>query len=227
MLGEGSEMVNTLEDLKKQHLDNYKQAIVELINNNTDVLVSEDIMSLLRKPPLDSMDLIKSKYLDLAKKNKIVLDTIKLDELLDGYRNEVIKCCDDVKKARIVFLEEIVNNTSFLKDTDIIKFNKKDFNELNKKIKKVLKENLQKAVESKIVKKVDSVFSKDIDEIIKKKISDDVVKFVKGSYQRQLLENIDFKILVKDTTLANSAKEHGERHLFTLTNSRLFKQDNN
>ena len=29
MLGEGSEMVNTLEDLKKQHLDNYKP--VELL----------------------------------------------------------------------------------------------------------------------------------------------------------------------------------------------------
>ena len=61
-------MVDTLEEFKKQHLENYRQAIMEIIRNNTDVLVNEDIMSLLRKPPLDSMDLIKSKYLDLAKK---------------------------------------------------------------------------------------------------------------------------------------------------------------
>ena len=63
----------------------------------------------------------------------------------------------------------------------------------------------------------DEIFS------IQKKISDELVKFVKGSYQRQLLENVDFKVLVKDTTLANSTKEHAERHLFTLANSRLFK----
>ena len=93
-------MINTLEEFKKQHLENYKQAIMEIIRNNTDVLVNEDIMSLLRKPPLDSMDLIKSKYLDLAKKNKVVLDTVKLDRMLDSYRNEVVKCCEIVKEIR-------------------------------------------------------------------------------------------------------------------------------
>lgn len=220
-------MVDTLEEFKKQHFDNYKQAILEIIRNNTDVLVNEDIMSLLRKPPLDSMDSIKAKYLDLAKKNKIVLDTVKLDELLEGYRKEVIKCCDEVRKIRVDALEDVVNNTKFSKETDIIKFNKKDFNEINKKVKKVMKDKLQSSVESKIIKKVDSVFSSEVDDSIKKKISDEVVKFVKGTYQRQLLENVDFKILVKDTTLANSAKEHGERHLFTLTNSRIFKQEEN
>lgn len=218
-------MVDTLEELKKQHLDNYKQAIMEIIRNNTDVLVNEDIMSLLRKPPLDSMDVIKSKYLDLAKKNKVVLDTVKLDELLDEYRKDVIKCCDKVKSIRVKALEDIIKKTQFSKDTDVIKFNKKDFNEINKNIKKNLKEQLQESVEKKIIKKVDSVFSDDADDSIKKKISDEVVKFVKGAYQRQLLENVDFKLLVKDTTLANSTKEHGERHLFTLANSRIFKQD--
>ena len=72
-----------------------------------------------------------------------------------------------------------------------------------------------------------SIFIDNIDVSLKKKINDEVIKFVKGAYQRQLLENIDFKILVKDTTLANSAKEHAERHLFTLANSRLFKQEEN
>lgn len=218
-------MVDTLEEFKKQHLDNYKQAIMEIIRNNTDVFVNEDIMSLLRKPPLDSMDAIKSKYLDLAKKNKIVLDTVKLDELLEGYRKDVIKCCDEIKKVRISTLEDVVKNVEFTKDTDIIKLNKKIFAEINKKVKKIIKDQLQDSAEKKIIKKVDSVFSKDVDETIKKKISDEVVKFVKGAYQRQLLENVDFKMLVKDTTLINSAKEHGERHLFTLANSRIFKQE--
>lgn len=220
-------MVDTLEEFKKQHLDNYKKAIIELVNNNTDVLVNEDIMSLLRKPPLDSMDSIKSKYLDLAKKNKIILDIVKLDSMLEEYRNDVIKCCDIVKKVRIETLEKIVNTTEFTKDTDTIKFNKKDFLEINKKVKKSIKDQLKDSVDKKIIKNADCVFSGKIDDQIKKKIVDEIMKYVKGPYQRQLLENVDFKILVKDTTLANSAKEHAERHLFTLANSRIFKQEEN
>ena len=216
-------MVDTLEEFKKQHLENYKQAILDIIRNNTDVLVNEDIMSLLRKPPLDSMDLIKSKFLDLAKRNKIVLDTIKLDELLVGYRKDIIKCCDKVKEIRFNALRDIVKNTEFLKDTDVIRFNKKDFVEINKQVKKMIKEQLQESVEKKIIKSVSSIFAGEIDENLKNKITDEIVKFVKGAYQRQLLENIDFKMLVKDTTLVNGTKEHGERYLFTLNNSRIFK----
>lgn len=220
-------MVDTLEEFKKQHLENYKQAIMEIIRNNTDVLVNEDIMSLLRKPPLDSMDSIKSKYLDLAKKNKIILDTVKLDSMLDNYRKDVLKCCDEIKKLRVDILGDIVDKTQFSKDTDVIKFNKKDFAEINKKVKKVMKDCIQEAVEKNIVKNVETVFTGEIDDAVKKKIGDEVIKFVKGSYQRQLLENVDIKMLVKDTTLENGAKEQGERHLFTLANSRIFKQEEN
>lgn len=220
-------MMDTLEEFKKQHLENYKKAIIELIRNNTDVLVNEDLMSLLRKPPLDSMDSIKSKYLDLAKKNKIVLDIVKLDSMLDAYRSDVSKCCDMIRKIRIESLENIVNGITFVKDTDLIKLNKKDFNEINKKVKKVFKEFLQDSVEKKIVNCVDCVFFDEIDDLKKKKICDEIVKFVKGNYQKQLIESIDFKVLVKDTTLINGVKEQSERHLFTLANSRIFKQSDN
>ena len=218
-------MINTLEEFKKQHLENYRQAIMEIIRNNTDVLVNEDIMSLLRKPPLDSMDLIKSKYLDLAKKNKVVLDTVKLDRMLDSYRNEVVKCCEIVKEIRVSSLESIVDKFEFIKDTDVIKINKKDFNDINKKLKKSMKDQIQLSIEKKIIDNVDCVFTSDIEETVKKKICSELIKFVKGSYQRQLFDNFDFKILVKDTTLANGIKEQGERHLFTLNNSRIFKQE--
>lgn len=218
-------MTDTLEEFKKQHLENYKKAIIEIIRNNTDVLVNEDIMSLFRKPPLDSMDSIKSKYLDLAKKNKVVLNTVKLDSMLEDYRDDVSRCCDKVKEIRVNSLEDIVRNVEFTKNTDIIKFNKKDFTEINKSLKMAIKAHLKESVEKKIIQNVGSVFTGEIDEVVRKKICDEIVKFVKGSYQRQLLENIDFKILVKDTTLANGAKEQGERHIFTLANSRIFKQD--
>ena len=41
-----------VEEFKKQHFANYKQAIIENIKKNTSTLVDEDIMSLLKKPPL-------------------------------------------------------------------------------------------------------------------------------------------------------------------------------
>lgn len=218
-------MIDTMEEFKKQHLDNYKSSILELIRNNTNVLVDEDIMSLIRKPPLDSMDLIKIKYLDLAKKNKIVLDIVKLDNLLDEYRNNIVKCCDLVRKKRTSYLEGIVEKTELSKDMDIIKFIKKDFINLNKELKKIVKTQLQVSIDDKIIKNIDSVFSDNIDESIRNKICGEVKKFVNGSYQKQLLENIDFKLLVKDTTLANGVKEQSERYLFTLANSRIFKQE--
>ena len=61
-------------EFKKQHIETYKNAVRENILNNTNVLVDEDIMSLLKKPPLDSMDFIKSKFLDLAKKMGAIIE---------------------------------------------------------------------------------------------------------------------------------------------------------
>ena len=58
-------------------------------------------MSLTRKPPLDSMDLIKSKFLDLAKKNKIILNIEQLDIILDAYRIKNEKCFEKIKEIRI------------------------------------------------------------------------------------------------------------------------------
>ena len=59
-------------------------------------------------------------------------------------------------------LEDIIKKTQFSKDTDVIKFNKKDFNEINKNIKKNLKEQLQESVEKKIIKRLKSDLKKAI-----------------------------------------------------------------
>ena len=85
-------------------------------------------------------------------------------------------------------------------------------------MKEIVKLNLSQ----EIITKIDGLFSENIDPSIVKKITGDVSKYINGNYQRQLLENIDFKILVKDTILINSFKEQSERYLFTLENSRIF-----
>ncbi len=215
-------MEDTLLKFREQHLNNYRLAILETIKNNTNVLVDEDLMSLIKKPPLDSMDVIKSKFLDLAKKNNVVLNIEVLDQMMDKYRKDLAKSGSLVKKERLDILSDLINNYKFEKDTDIFKIRKKDLEVVNKKIKKILKDDLKEYVEKDIVKNIKKIFVDVEDEVKLKKIVDDITKFVNGMYQRQLLENVDIKILVKDTTLINGVKEQSERYLFTLENSKLF-----
>lgn len=209
-----------IHELLKQHESNYRKAILDNIQNNTLVLVDQDIMSLLKKPPLDSMDLIRVKFLDLAKKNKIVLNTEQLSILLEEYRNYLMSCCEEIKNIRILELSNKVEKTVLKKDHDIIKINKKDFVSINKKIKNLLKDKLLEGYQVCILEKIDSIYIDSVDSTIKDKIIDDLSKYMK-SYQKQLLESFDIKIMVKDTTLMNGTKEQGERYLFTLNNSRL------
>ena len=131
-------MNNELEELKKQHATNYKKAVLEIIKNNTSVLVNEDIMSLFKKPPLDSMDVIKCKFLDLAKKYKIVLDIEYLSKIVDNYRRDVIGFFDEISNYRIEYLTNVVNNEYNEDDGVIVKINKKDFIDINKHNKKII-----------------------------------------------------------------------------------------
>lgn len=212
---------DTIKEIKNLHIINYKNSIIESIKNNSNVLVDNDIKSLLKKPPLDSMDLIKSKFLDVAKKCDTILNIDKLSKMLDKYRVDIIKCCDDIKKTRIDTLISKVDNYVLLKENDVIKINKKDFNDINKKIKKILKESLSKSLEKNIENNIKNIFKDMVDDSILSKFKTDVLKYIKGSYQKQLIENFDIKVLVKDTTLINVVREQSDRYLFTLRNSRI------
>ena len=55
-------------------------------------------------------------------------------------------------------------------------------------------------------------------------IKEELIKF-NSHYQKQILDNFDNKMLVKDNILINSVKESGERYLFTINNSRLLNID--
>ena len=178
-------------------------------------------MLLLKKPPLDSMDSIKVKFLDLAKKQKIILDIEQLDQLLLDFREDASKIGDSLKDIRISNLEKIIKDFNPQKETEIIKFNKKDFTMLNKKMKIVIKEQIKNSLDENIVKNVKSIFTENTDIEKKEKVEEDILKFLNKNYLKQLLESVDFKILVKDTILINAVKEQGERYLFTKMNSYL------
>ena len=217
-------MNDELEELKKQHATNYRKAVLESIKNNTNVLVNEDIMSLFKKPPLDSMDVIKCKFLDIAKKYKIVLDIEYLSRIIDDYRNDVIKFFDKIINYRIEYLTSVVNDEYSEDSNVIIKINKKDFVDINKHNKKIIKNSVLESVENMIVNNVNLIFTKSVDEVSKNKFTLELEKFLKKGYIKQIIENVDFKVLVKDTILINSIKEQGERYLFTMQNSRIFNE---
>ncbi len=207
-----------LEQMKKQHVNNYKNAILDIISNNTSALIG-DIRILIKKPPLETMDLIKVKFLSLAKKNKVILNTDKLDKKIDGFRNNLLKICVEIEELRVKRLTEIVKREK-ITDKEVIKLNKKDFIDINREIKKIFKSEFDESVDS-LLNKLECIFSEDLDVKIKNLIINEITKYIKNNYLKQLLENFDIKILVKDTTLINSIKEQNERYKFTLNNSRI------
>lgn len=207
-----------IEKLKEEHFNTYKNAVIANIENNSTILVKEDLYSLINKPPLDSMDLLKNKLIALAKKNKIVIDNNNLDKILDDYRKEVIKEFDDFIKTRTTFYTNLVTNIKRENDSTTIKILKKDLSNYNKRMKKDIKKIIEDNTDSLIIKKAVNIFK--IDD---PKINSDLNKFINKTYLKQLLENVDIKILVKDATLINSIKEQTERYQFTLNNSHLFK----
>ena len=206
-----------IEKLKEEHFNTYKNAVIANIENNSTILVKEDLYSLINKPPLDSMDLLKNKLIALAKKNKIVIDNNNLDKILDDYRKKVIKEFDDFIKTRTTFYTNLVTNIKRENDSTTIKILKKDLSNYNKKMKKDIKKIIEDNTDSLIIKKAVNIFK--IDD---PKINSDLNKFINKTYLKQLLENVDIKILVKDATLINSIKEQTERYQFTRNNSHLF-----
>ena len=211
----------TVEELKKQHFNNYKETLLSVIENNTNILVNEDINSLIKKPPLDSMDVLKNKFLDLSKKNKTILNTNELSKLLDDYRDDLNKVLDSIKSIRISSLNKKVNSFKYNEDETLV-FYKKDFIDLDKELKKDLKNHMISSYEKVISRNINKVFDKDIDAEIKEKIIEEIDKFINKNYYKQIMDSFDIKVLVKDTILINSINENNERYLFTLSNSRLF-----
>ncbi len=212
-----------VEELERQHLETYKLAILELIRNNTNTLITEDIVSLLKKPPLDSMDLVRNKLVHFSKNCGVILDTEGLNSLLDDYRSKLVDSFSDLLIDRREYFSKIVSDFIPKKQTDIIKIPKKEFALVNRKIKKEAKEKI-KSSNQILLSGLPHIFRDDADEDIKIKIIEMMSKYLTNNYNKDLMENIELKIIIKDTTLVNSILEQGERYLFTKNNSHLFDE---
>lgn len=217
--------MNDMEQIKKQHLNTYKNATKEIVINNTKALVENDIISLIKKPPLDSMDIIKTKLISLAKKEKIILSTEKLDTLIKNYRDFLEDKLLSLRKIREDYLIKKIDEFVPERETEIIKIQKKELDSINKILKQDLKKILDLSQTEILFNNLDTIYEDGIDEEIKSRINKAFTKFMKSTYQKQLNESIAIKTMVKDRTLLSGILEQGERYLFTKSNSHLFDEE--
>ena len=216
-------MNDDLKYLKRQHILNYKNSALQIILNNNNSLFDEDIMSLLKRPPLESMDLIKSKLINITKKFKIIINTESYDEIISNYREYLLELSNKIKEERLDFYNDIVYRFNLdNNNNEVIKILKKDTTNLDKEIRKKFKLGICEGLEKCILNNFESLFKEEIDDNTYDEILEKFGKFLNNNYIKQLLENIDIKILVKDTILINSIKEEGDKYLYTLNNSHLF-----
>lgn len=204
-------------DILKQHKEILMTAGVELATNNTNSLIEDDIINGVIEPPLEAMDVIKQRILNIAKDNKLVINSDKFNEVLTEYKNELKQEFINIFKKRITLIADNFSKFDDNKPLDLVKNLKKELVKFNKESKKEYKEVLIKLVKEKIINNLD-LFVSDNNISFNK----EVTKFLQNFYIKQILETIDMKILVKDTILLNSLKEQIERFVFTKENSHLF-----
>ncbi len=210
-------MVVVKEDILKQHKQILMTAGLELATNNTNSLIEDDIINGVIEVPLEAMDTVKQRVLNIAKHNNLILNSDKFNEVLIGYKDELKKQFRNIFKKRIKLIEDNYSKFDDNKPMDLVKNLKKELVKFNKEAKKEEKQVLTSLVKEKLVSNLDLIV-KDDNTTFKK----DATKFLQTTYVKQILETVDMKILVKDTILLNSLKEQIERFVFTMENSHLF-----
>ena len=205
------------EDILKQHKQILMTAGLELATNNTNSLIEDDIINGVIEVPLEAMDTVKQRVLNIAKNNSLVLNSDKFNEVLISYKEELKKEFRNIFKKRIKLIEDNYSKFDDDKPMDLVKNLKKELVKFNKEAKKEEKQILTSLVKEKIISNLDLIV-KDDNTTFKK----DATKFLQTTYVKQILETVDMKILVKDTILLNSLKEQIERFVFTMENSHLF-----
>ncbi len=207
----------TEQDMLNEHKRIFISASGELVNNNTNSLIEDDVITGIIDPPLEAMDIIKSRFLSVAKANNLILKTDVLNQLLSNYKDKLkekfIKIGDKRKKFVSKHIEKIEDDKSL----NLVKELKKELVKFDKEIKKESKELVLDLINKELVSKIDNINSE-----IEPKYKKEMIRFLQVTYVKQFLELLEMKLIVKDTFLLNSLKEYLDRFIFTTENSHLF-----
>lgn len=204
-------------DILNQHKKILLTAGVELATNNTNSLIDDDIINGVIEVPLETMDILKQRIVNIAKNNSLILNSDKFNDTLTSYKGQLKEEFRKVFSKRIKLIEDNYSNLDDNNPLALVKNLKKDLVKFNKDIKKEYKAVLVRLVNDNLVSNLDLIV-KDSSVNFKK----DATKFLQNIYIKQVLEIIDMKVVVKDTILLNSLKEQMERFIFTKENSHLF-----
>ena len=206
------------EELLEQHLSIYLNSIEELIKNNSYSLVEDDLLPLFKKPPLETMDTIKQRMLSLGKTYKVIINTEKLDKSLEEYRTSMENKIKSLKNYREDYLIKDIRLKEKNTKDGTFKILKKDLSSLDKNLKKEIKTEIEKDMQ-RLIDNIPSFFqSAELEE----KLLKDATKYFKTTYPKNLMETIDMKVIVKNTTLINGVNEQTEHFVFAKENSHLF-----
>lgn len=206
------------EELLKQHLSIYLNSIEELIKNNSYSLIEDDLLPLFKKPPLETMDTIKQKLFSLGRHYQVIINTEQVDKTLDEYRNSMQKKIITLKKYREEYLIKDIRLKAKNTKDGTLKILKKDLTLLDKNLKKEIKTKIEDEMQKLIISIPSFYQTNEIDDKLEKSI----IKYFKVTYPKLLMEIIDMKLIVKNTTLINGVNEQTEHYIFTKENSHLF-----
>lgn len=206
-------------EILEQHKKIYVGASKELIFNNTKSLFEDDILPFFTMPPLETMDVIKQRFFSIAKGYQLVLDTVKLDECLLQYRDCLKKDILNICHSRNDLLVKKIESFDYENIPQLLKDLKKELLKLDKSIKKEIKQILKEKNQEYLLSIIGDLVTTDLDI---SSFTKEITYFLQNTYVKQVLESIDMKILVKDTTLLNGMKEQLDRFVFTTENSHLF-----
>lgn len=219
-------MKENLEKIEEQHLNNYRAALLDTIEDNTDVLIQEDFISLFKEPPLASMDLLKSRILNYAKEQLIILSTEQLDSIVQSFRGQMLSELPDIGLARKRFLQEQIE--TMLQEKEI--FTREELVDLlngtKKQVESLFHTRLESHIQEGLVPQLPLLVetSKNQDINHNDLFLQSASEFVTYRYSSSMEEIVEKKIALKDQTLLNRILEHQERYLFTKENSRLFQE---
>ena len=181
-------------------------------------MIEDDLLPLFKKPPLETMDTIKQKLFSLGRHYQVIINTEQLDKTLDEYRNTMQKKIITLKKYREEYLIKDIRLKAKNTKDGTLKILKKDLTLLDKNLKKEIKTKIEDEMQKLIISIPSFYQTNEIDDKLEKSL----IKYFKVTYPKLLMEIIDMKLIVKNTTLINGVNEQTEHYIFTKENSHLF-----
>ena len=145
------------EDILKQHKEILMTAGVELATNNTNSLIEDDIINGVIEVPLEAMDTVKQRVLNIAKHNNLILNSDKFNEVLTSYKDDLKKEFRNIFKRRIDIIKDNYSKMDDDKPLELVKNLKKELVKFNKDAKKEEKQVLTSLVKEKLVSNLDLI----------------------------------------------------------------------